>query len=190
VKIRFIVIFLTCLMGRVGAPASSQAFAGPPDACGLLSTLEVAEAVGTPLKVGVSRWSTGTLTGCSFAGERDGKVAILVRRAPAADWVSEQAGRMTRGVRFGTYREVPGIGYRSFFYDMQRKCAVLCVFGVGYYLQVSLVRQGADSRTPAVLQRLAGIALGWLRLQAPAGTAPAIEPLRLTTAGRPAVTTR
>ena len=187
-KTRFMVILLACVASKIGAQTSSPALVGPGDVCGLLPGLDVAETVGTPLKEGVARLRTGTLASCSFAGERGAQVSILVRLAPTADWESEQVGRMSRAGRFGTYREVPGIGDRAFLYDMQRNGAVLCVFGAGYYLQVSLWRREEAPRTPDVLKKLAGLALARLRLKMPAQTAPSMEPLRLTTAGRPAGT--
>ena len=160
---RLIVTFLMCSSCAVVGQTSPTAPAEPPDACALLSRLDVQDAAGIPVGAGVSRLRTATLTSCSFAGERGGRLAVLVRTAPTGDWVSEQAGRMKRGIRFGTYREVPGIGDRSFLYDMRGAGGVLCVFGAGYYLQVSLFRLGEESRISAALEKLARSALARLR---------------------------
>jgi hypothetical protein len=81
---------------------------------------------------------------------------------------------MSDGSLLGTYREVPQIGDRSFLYHMHGKGGVLCVYGADYYLQISLFRLGEDSRTAAVLRKLAGIAMARLR--------PPDERPRLTTA--------
>jgi hypothetical protein len=89
---------------------------------------------------------------------------------------------MSDGSQFGTYREVPQIGDRSFLYHMHGKGGVLCVYAADYYLQISLFRLGDDSQTAAVLRNLAGIAIARLRPQVPAGTASPDERLRLTTA--------
>jgi hypothetical protein len=142
-----------------------------PTACALLSGPDVVDAVGTRVGEGVTRIVNPDVTSCSFAGERGGQVAILVRRAPASDWVSEQIARMTRGVQFGTYREVPGIGKRSFLYNVRSAGAVLCVFGPRYYLQVSLFHMGEDSRIPSILERLATSALARRRLSYPSSSA-------------------
>ena len=139
-----------------------------------MSRLDVAEAVGTSVKEGVSRVRNGNVANCMFAAAHGGQFAVLVRRAPSADWVSEQAGRMSDGSQFGTYREVPQIGDRSFLYHMRGKGGVLCVYGADYYLQMSLYRLGEDSQTAAVLRKLAGIAMARLR--------PPNERLRVTTA--------
>ena len=179
---RIIVVIFMCVTCAVGAQKSSPASGEAPDPCTLLSRLDVAEAVGAPVKAGVSRLRNGTVANCMFAGAHSGQLAILVRRTPSADWVSEQAGRMSDGSLLGTYREVPQIGDRSFLYHMHGKGGVLCVYGADYYLQISLFRLGEDSRTAAVLRKLGGIARARLRPQAPAATAPPDERLRLTTA--------
>jgi hypothetical protein len=126
-----------------------------PTACALLSKPDVEQSLGIPVAEGLTRIAGRDITSCSFAGERGVQVAILVRRAPASDWVSEQVARMTRAVQLGTYREVPGTGQRSFMYYLPGSVAVLCVFGPGYYLQVSLFHMAEDSRLPAVLEKLA-----------------------------------
>ena len=163
-----------CVTCALGAQTSSPASGEAPDPCTLLSRLDVAETVGAPVKEGVSRVRNGTVANCMFAGAHGGQFAILVRRTPSADWVSEQAGRMSDGSQFGTYREVPQIGDRSFLYHMHGKGGVLCVYGADYYLQISLFRLGEDSQTAAVLRKLAVIAMTRLR--------PQDERLRLTTA--------
>jgi hypothetical protein len=179
---RIIIIILVCVTCAVGAHKSSPAPGETPAPCTLLSRLDVAEAVGAPVKDGVARLLNRTVANCMFAGAHSGQVAILVRRTPSAEWVAEQAGRMSDASLLGTYREVPQIGDRSFLYHMQGKGGVLCVYGADYYLQISLFRLGDDSRTAAVLRKLAGIAMVRLRPQAPATTAPLEVRLRLATA--------
>jgi hypothetical protein len=152
---RFILILVACLT----SPLMGQS----PDACGLLSRLEVEDAAGIRVREGAPRLRSGNLTSCWFAGEDPGQVAILVRRLPSADWVSEQVARMRRGAEFGTYREMAGIGDRAFLYTTQKGGGVMCVFGREYYLQVSLYRSGEDSSTPAVLEKLARSALARLK---------------------------
>jgi hypothetical protein len=177
--ITFVLICVACAAGaQKGSPASGEA----PDPCTLLSRLDVAETAGAPVKEGVSRLRNGTVANCVFAGAHGGQLAILVRRAPSAEWVSEQAGRMSDGSQYGTYREVPQIGDRSFLYHMHGKGGVLCVYGADYYLQISLFRLGEDSQTAAALRKLAGIAMARLRPQAPVASAPPDERVRLTTA--------
>lgn len=128
-------------------------------ACALLSRLDVERATGIPVREGVPQLNTGTLTSCSFSAERGGRVTILVRRIPAANWSSEQIVRMTRGVRLGTWSDVHGIGARSFLYKLPHEGGVLCVFGGAYYLQVSMLRITEPSRAPAALEKLARHAL-------------------------------
>jgi hypothetical protein len=179
---RIIIVISMCVTCAVGAQKSSPASGEAPDPCTLLSRLDVTEAVAAHVKDGVSRLRNGNVANCMFAGAHSGQMAILVRRTPSAEWVSEQAGRMSEGSLLGTYREVPQIGDRSFLYHMQGKGGVLCVYGADYYVQISLFRLGEDSRTAAVLRKLAGIAMARLRPQAPSATAPPDERLRLTTA--------
>src|SRR3954453_13408317 len=124
---RFSVIFLA-LLKCAAAQTSSNPIADPSDVCTLLSTREVADAVGVPVREGVSRLRSGNLRSCWFGGERPGEVAILVRRLPTADWASEEVGRMSRGVQAGTYREVAGIGDHAFMYSLHKAGGVLCVF--------------------------------------------------------------
>ena len=159
VRAAFLTAAISSAQGAKAIPALPQARA----VCALLSRPEVVAAVGTPIGEGVTRIADRDVTSCSFAGERGGQVAILVRRAPDGDWVSKQLARMTRGVQLGTYREVPGIGKRSFLYDLHMSGAVLCVFGPDFYLQVSLFHIGEDSRIPAILEKLARSALKRLR---------------------------
>ncbi len=179
---RIITVILMCVAGAVGAQTSSPASGETPDPCILLSKVDVTETVGAPVKDGVSRLLNKTVTNCRFAGAHGGELAILVRRTPSAEWVSEQAGRMSEGSLLGTYREMPQIGDRSYLYHMHGKGGVLCVYGADYYLQLSLYRLGEDSRTAGVLRKLAGIAMARLRPQAPAATASPEERLRLATA--------
>jgi hypothetical protein len=139
-----------------------------PSVCAVLSRLAVEEASGTPVAEGVTPLSTRSVTSCQFNGERGGRVVILVRRLPANDWVAEQVSRMNRGVQLGTYRQVPGIGERSFLYSIRGKGAVLCIFGAGFYLQISVFRMGEDSHMTAILEKLAisTLAQGQFRRQA------------------------
>src|SRR5664279_5991615 len=60
------------------------------------------------------------------------------------DWTSEQVKRMHDNRC--TFREVPGIGDRSFLYDMRATGAALCVFRSDYYLQISVFRRGEASK--------------------------------------------
>jgi hypothetical protein len=158
---RFSVIFLA-LLKCAAAQTSSHPLAGPSDVCTLLTTREVGDAAGVPVREGVSRLSNGNLRSCWFGGERPGVVAILVRRLPTADWASEEVGRMSRGVQVGTYRRVAGIGDHAFLYSLHNAGGVLCVFGNDYYLQISLYRRGEDSRIPDALETLAKSALARL----------------------------
>ena len=152
---------MRAIRSAVGAAflAAAISYGQGSTACALLLRSDVVEAVGVPVAEGVTQIVDRDVTSCSFAGERGGQVAILVRRVPARDWVSEQVARMTRAVQLGSYREVPGIGHRSFLYYLPGAGAVLCVFGLDYYLQVSLFHMGEDSRIPAILQKLAITAL-------------------------------
>ena len=179
---RIIIVILMCVTCAAGAQKCTAASGEVPDPCTLLSRLDVTEAAGASVKAGVSRLRNGNVANCMFAGAHGGQFAVLVRRTPSADWVSEQSGRMSDGSQFGTYREVAQIGDRSFLYHMHGKGGVLCVYGADYYLQMSLFRLGEDSRTAAVLRKLAGIAMARLRPQTPTATARPDERLRLTTA--------
>jgi hypothetical protein len=89
-----------------------SALAEAPTACALLSRRTIEVASGVPVAEGVPQLNFESVTSWSFAGEHGGRVMILVRQAPTGDWVTEQVARMNRGVRLGTYREVPGIGER------------------------------------------------------------------------------
>jgi uncharacterized membrane protein len=172
-----IAFFATALASAL-ASTPATAPAGDSNACALLSGLDVEKAVGVPVKDGLPRLRIGSLTSCRFATERGGEVGILVRSLPGADWLSAQEGRMNRGVRIGSYREVTGIGDRSFLYDMRSAGAVLCIFGAEYYLQISLLRTAENSRTPAVLRKLATTALQRLRVGIPAARASGVASAR------------
>jgi hypothetical protein len=142
-----------------------------PSACAVLSRLAVEEASGSPFAEGVTRLSTRMVASCQFNGERGGRVVILVRWAPADDWVAEQVSRMNWGVQLGTYRRVPRIGERSFLYAIRGEGAVLCIFGADFYLQISVFRMGEDSHMAAILEKLAISTLAELRFTASAGPA-------------------
>jgi hypothetical protein len=158
------IAFLASALSSALASTPAAAPRGALNACDLLSRLDVGEAMGVPVRDGLPRWGSGSLTSCWFAAGPDGEVGILLRRLPDADWLSAQAGRMDLGVGIGSYREVAGIGDRSYLYELRSAGAVLCIFGAGYYLQISLFRAAENSRTPPVLRKLATIALR--RLQA------------------------
>ena len=128
-----------------------------PARCCLRRAVEGAS--GVPVAEVVQGLRTGSITSCLFAGRHGGRVVILVRRIPARDWVNEQVARMNRGVRLGTYREVPGIGERSFLYSIRASGAVLCIFGSEYYLQISLDGLVKHSQITTVLAKLARLSI-------------------------------
>src|SRR3954452_2981190 len=113
------IAFLATALPSALASTPAATPSGALHACALLSRLDVVEAVGVPVGDGLPRWGSGSLTSCWFATGRDGEVGILLRRLPDADWLSAQAGRMNQGVRIGSYREVAGIGDRSYLYEMR-----------------------------------------------------------------------
>jgi hypothetical protein len=159
---RFVAILLTSFTCAVAGQASPSNRGAVPGACALLSQREVEEAAGMPVREGVPLLRSGVPSSRAFIAERLVRLTVLLRPVPTAEWASEQVVRMTRGVHLGTYREVPGIGDRSFLYEMRQSGAVLCVFESGYYLQFSLASPGLESRAPAVLERLARSALALL----------------------------
>ncbi len=143
-----------------------------PNACALLSRLEVGQAAGTTVGEGELRLRTATLTRCMFARRDGANAALMVRRIPSGNWESEQRGYFQRGVQFGAYREMAGIGDRAFSRQIGQG-SVLCVFVGEYYLQVSLFRMGEGSRASASLEKLARSALARLRIDNYGGTATA-----------------
>jgi hypothetical protein len=149
------------LAGALSSAGSAQPITDLPSPCSLLSRLEVEEAAGATVGEGESRLKTGSVTRCSFPGRNGGNTSILIRWSWPEEWVSEQLGRFYRGVEFGSYRQVTGIGERAFLREA-REGAVLCVFAGEYCLQVSEYRMGEDGRMPAVLEKLARRALGRL----------------------------
>jgi hypothetical protein len=175
-KTNSLILFLMVVTAAVAFTpvASARGQADPtlsevPNACTLLSRVDVGEAVGTSVGEGESRLRTATFTRCSFSGRNGGDAAILVRRIPSGDWASEQQERLHRGVQFGTYSEMAGIGDRAFLSKI-RQGSVLCVFVGEYYFQISLFRIGEPSRVPAVLEKLAHSALTRLRIEMYGGT--------------------
>lgn len=137
--------------------AISQAAAwDAPPACSVVSRGDVAELAGIPVGEGKAVSLERGVTSCSFAGEHGGQVTVLVRRFPPGGWRHEQEARMRRGA----YREVQGIGDRSFLYTLRER-AVLCVFGEEYYLQISVPRIGG-APVERTLEMLAAAALGQL----------------------------
>jgi hypothetical protein len=130
---------------------AAAALGDASSACALLSSRTVEEATGIPVAEGVPGVNLENITSCSFAGKRGGRVMILVRRGPDGDWMAGEVARMSRGV----YREVPGIGKRSFLYIVRGSGAVLCIFETGYYLQVSLLPKGDEPQLAALLTKLA-----------------------------------
>lgn len=175
-KTNSLILFLMVVTAAVAFTpvASVEVQAAPmppeaPNACTLLSRLEVAEAAGTTVGEGELRLRTATVTRCLFSGGNGGNAAILFRRVPSGDWESEQRGRFQRGVQLGTYSEMPAIGDRAFLSKMGQG-SVLCVFMAEYYLQISLFRMGDVSRSAAILEKLARTALTRLRSDMYSGT--------------------
>jgi hypothetical protein len=140
-----------------------------PNACTLLSRLEVGEAAGTTVGEGELRLRTATTTRCMFARSDGGNAALLVRRIPSEDRESEQREHFQRGVQFGAYREMAGIGDRAFSRQIGQG-SVLCVFVGEYYLQVSLFRMGEGPWASANLKKLARRAIARLRTDNHVGT--------------------
>jgi hypothetical protein len=164
-EIRWFVVF--ACFAAAGSSAQGEKPIRPvaevPAACALLSRQTVEQTAGFPVAEGLPAVNSGSVTSCLFPGEHGGRVMILVRRAPAADWVAEQVARMNRGVRLQSYRAVSEIGGRSFLYPVRGSGAVLCVFGAGYYLQLSLFRAGEDPEIGTLLTGLASRAVARMR---------------------------
>ena len=74
--------FLAAALSSALASTPAAARPGASHACALLSRLDVGEAVGVPVRDGLPRWGSGSLTSCWFATGRDGEVRILLRRVP------------------------------------------------------------------------------------------------------------
>ena len=165
---------MTAIRSAVGSAflaVASCAFGGvPPDlallpvpgACVLLSRADVSEAVANPVREGIPQMVGRDVMSCSFVEERGARVALLLRRIPTGSWAYEQIARMNRGVELGSYREVRGIGDRSFLYGPQSGAGVLCIFQSGYYLQISFLGRAGDTRARAALESLAARALARL----------------------------
>lgn len=145
------------LATAVNFAATAPKRPGDLTACALLSRSEVEEAASARLSEGQSRTQTGTTTTCWFNGKNSAIVALLIRRVPQGKWMSEQMERMHRSNP--AFREMPGIGDRSFLHDMGKTGAALCIFRGQYYLQISVFRMGESSEVAPVLKKLAGIAL-------------------------------
>jgi len=128
-----------------------------PAACSLLSRAEIEQTVGAGVSPGEYRLVGETATACRFAAKGGGVIAILVRRIPGRSWAAEQIGRMVSNPR--RFREVFGIGDRSFLYDMMATGAGLCVFHADYYVEVSAFRIGESSTISPALETLARTAL-------------------------------
>jgi len=147
------------------APMNQEAL----NACTLLSRLEVGEAAGATVGGGEFHLMNPAVTRCLFPGGAGGNAAILVRRIPSEDWESEQREHFQRGVQFGAYREMAGIGDRAFSRQIGQG-SVLCVFVGEYYLQVSLFRMGEGPWASANLKKLARRAIARLRTDNHVGT--------------------
>jgi len=139
------ILLLTAAMAIAPGAASAT-----PIGCSLISPSEIETATGIPVAPGIARIRSATLVSCSFAAERGGEIQVLVRRAPTRQWISGQIARMQQGA----YREVPGIGERSFLYTLP-DVAVVCVFRSDSYLQISVsgLRERAPSRAALALAK-------------------------------------
>ncbi len=130
---------------------------GGGEACELISSMEVQQA-GEMAVAEVRGSSPGPASRCSFAIQHGGRVELVLRRNPDPAWISGQIDRMGAGVRLGTYREEPAIGARAFLRD-EPGGHYLCVFGSGYYLQISLYKVESGGRARAILTGLAKAAV-------------------------------
>lgn len=130
-----------------------------PNPCSLLSSAEIGVAAGEAVNEGVILFRNGSTASCSFARTSGGRIAVFIRRSPSGEWAAKQVERMRRGVSFGSYREVQGIGERAFLLDRKGAAAVLCVFESPYYLQIAVLGAGDWPREPKVVENLARTAL-------------------------------
>ncbi len=149
-------LMASVLVMAAGA-AEREPVAGGTHACGLLSQLEMRQS---GLLTGEPRGSNpGGASRCMFAVPNGGGVEVLLRANPDPAWISGQIARMERGVRMGTYHDEPGIGARSFLRAGTDGQHYVCVFGVDYYLQISLHRVEKRVSGSAVLTELARAAV-------------------------------
>lgn len=128
-------------------------------ACTLFSKLELEEIVAVPLKDGEARGNRDTGSACFFGGKSGGRVVVLLRRVPNAAWSSEQVQRMEAAALQGSYHDVPGIGDRSFLFDMHAAGAAMCIFRGDFYLEISVLGLEAVANASSAVERLASKAV-------------------------------
>ncbi|MBZ5728979.1 MAG: hypothetical protein LAP87_28875 [Acidobacteriia bacterium] len=115
-----------------------------------------------PLHEGQERVRNGAATSCSFAAEFGGHIVIMARRVAGGSWSAQQIERMQRESGHGGFRDFPGLGDRSFLFDLHTAGALLCVFRGGYYLQISVFGMGDAAQVSSAVERLARLALARL----------------------------
>jgi hypothetical protein len=127
--------------------------------CSLISSTEIGAVTGVAVREGAMLFHGAPTSSCWFAGLEGGRIALFVRRLESGTWTAGQVDRMRRGVNFGSYREIEGVGERAFLLDRKGAATVLCVFDDRYYIQVAFIGIGYGTQRPEALEAVARTAL-------------------------------
>jgi len=87
------------------------------------------------VRSGEPRLTIKSASACRFALHGGGVIAVVVRRSERPGWSAEEISRMLSHPQ--RFREILGIGDRSFLFDMMENGAALCIFRGDCYVQVS-----------------------------------------------------
>ena len=156
-------MIVSAAYGLAAIPTGRAQLSAAPGACSLLAKEAVEQALGT--SVGEARMgaNNGTVTSCSFPIKGGGSISVLFRRNAERAWIAEQEQRMNRGVRYGSFRPVDGLGEQAFVLDLRAAGAALCVFRTDYYLQVSVFKAGDAAAVLPGMEKLVKAALARVR---------------------------
>lgn len=126
--------------------------APPVDACGLLSVIDVEQALHVRIDGSGPRVHLPSITSCVFTRGGEMRASVVLHRNVSSAWAASQKQRM---IVSGTYRSITDLGNPGFIWDRGKNGATACLFLDADYLQISVSGAGTGRNELLMITRKA-----------------------------------
>lgn len=145
--------------------------APPVDACGLLSAVDVEQALRIRIDGSSPRVHLSSITSCVFTHHGETVASVVLHRNVSGVWAGNQKHRM---IVSGTYRNLADLGQPGFIWGRGGNGATACLFLEPDYLQISVFGAGAGRNELLMITRRALSSLSGSRNVAPGQWRPGL----------------
>ena len=143
-----------CALGlfAISLRGIASQLAPPVDACGLLSVIDVEQALHVRIDSSSPRVQLPSITSCVFTRRGEMMASVVLHRNVSNAWAASQRQRMSVS---GTYRSIADLGNPGFIWDRGRNGATTCLFLDPDYIQISVFGAGAGRSELLMITRKA-----------------------------------